>query len=213
MRVTERESYKEAWRCRDMEISLLWTRLTLLGTFMLATYAGYGIFAMEMLKGRESMWTIQNLVAIAICCFGAVFSALWIITAKGSKAWYEIYESIIWHLQKNISDKGGSDIFLTQHDFKNPKILSRMKICDCLLSARAGWFSVSKIPILMGQVSFAGWVVLGVMHLAFLSGTRGSLKEFADGLGMELGWFMILVCAGVVVCAWRGARSSALKAR
>ena len=33
--------YNLLWDCRDLEIKMLWSRLTLLGAFMALTYTGY----------------------------------------------------------------------------------------------------------------------------------------------------------------------------
>ena len=99
------EIYKSLWTCRDLEIKMLWTRLTLLGAFMGLTYAGYGALILQSLDGVRN-WEVFNLVAIGASAFGFLFSILWTTTAKGSKAWFERYEAMLAYFQKTYKEHG-----------------------------------------------------------------------------------------------------------
>lgn len=46
----------------------------------------------DAINNPELRFFMQNNVALVLCIIGAVFSAMWIMMAKGSKAWYERYE-------------------------------------------------------------------------------------------------------------------------
>ena len=92
-------TYKGFWKCRDLEIQMLWTRLTMLGTFMALTYTGYGVLLMKI-GDKMPLWNVFHLLAIGMGCFGMLFSTLWILMAKGSKAWYEQYEAALKYFQK-----------------------------------------------------------------------------------------------------------------
>lgn len=57
-----------------------------------------------------------GLIPIAITLLGLAFSVLWITMAKGSKAWYELYESNIAAISKNEKFWEGSQATIkTQH--------------------------------------------------------------------------------------------------
>ena len=43
----EKAIYDGLWNRRDLEIQMLWTRLTLLGAFMALTYTGYGVLIIK----------------------------------------------------------------------------------------------------------------------------------------------------------------------
>ena len=92
--------YEGLWKCRDLEIQMLWTRLTLLGAIMALTYTGYGVLLMKMLETSALNWNVSNLLAVMCCVCGMVFSCLWLTTAKGSKRWFEKYEAAIAYFQE-----------------------------------------------------------------------------------------------------------------
>lgn len=162
--------YSTLWKCRDLEISMLWTRLTLLGAFMALTYAGYGTLIFKGLEGVRN-WAHFNLVAVGACSFGFLFSLLWTVTAKGSKAWFERYEAMLGYVQETykangLFDVSGDDnLILSYLDYAKPCVLRRVRPVDAnLLSQLAGAYSVSKIPIVIGQVSMIAWGCLGLGH-------------------------------------------------
>ena len=90
------EIYERLWECRDFELSTLWQRSVFLGAFMLAAYAGYGVLILNAIGTAKGVkWTLLNLMAMGVCWLGVVLAALWIMMLKGSKTWYEIYETAI----------------------------------------------------------------------------------------------------------------------
>ncbi len=141
-----KDVYDGLWERRSLGINLLWTRLTMLGTFM----------------------------------------------AKGSKAWFELYEAAIDNFQENSgffespSDEGSMLEYL---NFKSPQMRRFRKSVDLdLLSSNGGRFSVSKIPIVMGQMSLVGWIAVVVMHFCcLLMGEAYILQVMAElGLGIAV---------------------------
>ncbi len=52
---------------------------------------------------KASLFAYANLLAFSIGVIGIIFSCLWIMMGKGSKAWYERYENAIVLLRENPS--------------------------------------------------------------------------------------------------------------
>ena len=95
--ITYSEIYKGLWKCRDFELAHYWQRAVFLTAFLLACYAGYGtlIIQCSMAETMQLPFRIVNGIAFGICIVGILLSFLWIMMAKGSKAWYETYEAAI----------------------------------------------------------------------------------------------------------------------
>ena len=96
-RIGYSDIYKGLWKCRDFELAHCWQRSVFLTAFLLACYAGYGALIMQCLTIEETQlpFRVVNGIAFCICVVGILLSLLWIMMAKGSKAWYEKYESAI----------------------------------------------------------------------------------------------------------------------
>lgn len=207
--------YKGFWKCRDLEIQMLWTRLTLLGGLIALTYTGYGVLLINEFEHCRN-WQVFNLLGVGACCFGIVFSVLWTITAKGSKFWYEYYEKVIEHFQRTNEDlfekDANGDRILSYLDFKNEKI-DRPDVNNSLWSAKCGTFSVSKIPIALGQVSMLAWGALIVLHGLFLFLDQEQVKAIAQGLALKIAAFCAIVCVLAVSCICAKVKSGFLEER
>lgn len=212
------EIYKSLWTCRDLEIKMLWTRLTLLGAFMGLTYAGYGALILQSLDGVRN-WEVFNLVAIGASAFGFLFSILWTTTAKGSKAWFERYEAMLVYFQKTYKEHGlfesvpDEELILSYLDFDKRCIRRHLQPVDRnLLSQHAGAYSVSKIPIVMGQVSMLAWGAIGLAHFVACVAGRSCVRIFVQGSNLHVLALFLIVAVAVVstVICWC-VESSALK--
>ena len=217
-RITMRSVYSCLWQCRDLEIQMLWTRLTLLGAFMGLTYAGYGALILKGLDGIRS-WEVFNLVAIGASAFGFLFSILWTTTAKGSKAWFERYEAMLAYFQKTYREHGlfesvpNEELILSYLDFDKRCIRRHLQPVDSnLLSQHAGAYSVSKIPIVMGQVSMLAWCAIGLAHFVAWVAGRSSVRIFVQGSNPYVLALLMIVAVAVVstMICWC-VESSALK--
>ena len=140
---------------------------------------------------KMSNWNVFNLLAVGMGCFGMLFSTLWILMAKGSKAWYEQYEAALKYFQKENRDlfekKSAGDLILSYLDFNNPKIQDERAPVDVsLFTQRAGRFSVSKIPIVMGQVSLIGWGCVVAGHFWCLFAGKEYMKLMVDNLSIKI---------------------------
>lgn len=209
--------YACLWKCRDLEISMLWTRLTLLGAFMGLTYAGYGALILKGLDGVRN-WEVFNLAAIGASAFGFLFSILWTTTAKGSKAWFERYEAMLAYFQETYKDLGlfekvaDVELILSYLDYNKRCIRKRLQPVDSnLFSQNAGAYSVSKIPIVMGQVSMAAWCAIGLVHVWACIQGEEVVRNLVHGRVMYLAvlFVVLTVMCSVMICQSVG--SSALK--
>lgn len=78
--------------------------------------------------------------------------------AKGSKAWFEVYERKICEIEDE-EDLGIMGDYSMQNMGKVPWSLDSR-----LLSGKAGRYSVSKLNILIGQFLFILWVIIFIIH-------------------------------------------------
>ena len=213
MTAETRATYKGLWKCRDLEIKMLWTRLTLLGAFMALTYTGYGLLIIKVVDGVKH-WEVFNLLAVAAGCFGVIFSTLWIATAKGSKGWFERYEAMLKHFQQEHKEelRGANGKFLLSYlDYESSELKPFLDPIDSsLLTQCAGRFSVSKIPIVMGQISLLGWVLVIIGHSWGLIAGKGCMRMVVENLGVKVVCVMVLALCYAVLEICRNVRSSAL---
>ena len=214
---TQKDIYSSLWKCRDLEIQMLWSRLTLVGTFMALTYAGYGALILKCLDGIKC-WKVFNLVAVGASVFGLLFSIIWTATAKGSKAWFERYEALLSYFQETYKEHDlcekveDEELVLSYLDYNKRAILRRTPAIDSnLMSPNAGAFSVSKIPIVMGQVSLIAWCAIGLLHMFMLLFDKRNAFSLIqeNAFAMALVILMVAVVVGFLVHSSIG--SSALK--
>lgn len=140
----------------------------------MATYAGYGALILNAPdNGLSRGGFFFNGLAVGTCCFGMLFSMLWILMLKGSKCWYEICESALnafWDGKLEGVDSASVnvfDIFLS----KEVKAVfdKNHKFSGDLSSPNGGPYSVSRVAIAIGQVSLLGWVILAVCHVGVMA--------------------------------------------
>lgn len=151
------------YHLRDFEISRLWERSIFLVTFLSIFTAGYGFLVNTLLTGDLKEIGTERILYIHEACIlislvAIVFSIIWIMMAKASKAWYEVYEQRIEALEKESKLKIDPKYRMTTEDY------SPHKIDNCLFSTNAGPYSVSKINILIGQILLIIWTLLFVVH-------------------------------------------------
>lgn len=191
------------WRCRDFELKHLWQRSVFLSAFLILCFTAYGVLIVRMfdtigvdkvaINNPELRFFMQNNVALVLCIIGAVFSAMWIMMAKGSKAWYERYERALHafsqdpdFIEERILDVYGFQI-------ENIKGYDRPAVDNFLLSAKGGGYSPSQINVAVGQVALILWLLLFGMHLCL------NVCGFPENVETQrcIAWLILLV--GVLV--------------
>lgn len=179
-KITAKDIRDSLWRCRDFELSHLWQRSIFLTTILLLCFTGYGIVTIKLFDNIEytveSSAYILNNVALVLCLVNIIFSCLWIMMAKGSKAWYERYEKAIDafdYNEKYVNDeviKTGVNTYDNGTNpiggFQYPNLLHYVKpeIKDCIFSCKGGAYSPSKINIAIGQIAFVIWCLVFGIH-------------------------------------------------
>ena len=179
-KITAKDLYDEAWRCRDFELDHLWQRSVFLAAFMLAIAAAYGALIMKIVFPEMSdadngiacnVKRLHHLIAMGICCLGFVFSMLWVMMAKGSKYCFERYEAAIdWFVKKwNLGDKPCHGK------------LPEKEYNQSLLSTKAGKHSVSRVNCVIGIIGIMVWVILNVIHGANFFSLINSKSVISSG--------------------------------
>ena len=174
--------YEFLWRGRDFELSHLWQRSVFLAVFLLGIATIYAVYFKDVFicqfascnqfKGVFAQILVFGFVPILITAIGVIFSELWIMMAKGSKAWYEVYEDSIAKVSKIKefwTDKSFEDVYgnweKNEFIFGNLSLKDKTK-CDVnLFSTAGGAFSVSKINIMIGIVFLFVFIGLHIVHI------------------------------------------------
>lgn len=147
------------YKIRKFEIQNLWQRSILLATFTVILFSGYGGLIEKLISIEKDKATVIHFICCCLSTLGSIFAIIWVMMAKGSKAWYEIYEDKIHDIEHNHlrwDDKyclsGGK--------------LERLN--NSLWSQKAGAYSASRINILLGQVLRIVWLVIFCSHILLL---------------------------------------------
>ena len=158
--------YETLWKCRDFEIDHVWQRAVFLSAFLLACFAGYGSVVVGFATAEKVTIPLQmiNTLLLGIAMVGLILSLIWIMMAKGSKAWYEHYERAIAAFEQRIGlfEVDSFVGVLNAHKmigFEIPPTSS------WIWNTKGGAYSVAKINIVIGHVSSLVWLGLIVVHL------------------------------------------------
>lgn len=180
--LSTKDVYFRLCTCLDREIELVWKRAVFLTAFLIAAFAGYGGLIATYLgaeKHHAGDFAVVSIAAIGIAFVGMALSIIWIMMAKGSKAWQEHYEKVIECFVAN--HKSGEVDLFAQGDYRklikegrlegsSDKQLGLQKIGSFFISTTGGRFSVSKIVIVLGQLFFLTWTAIATLHCWYLSG-------------------------------------------
>lgn len=172
--VTLRELRKDFYKIRKFEIQNLWQRSIFLATFTVILFTGYGFLIEKLIStlceksttccstGSPADEELQRLLTHLACSIlsflGVIFSMIWTMMAKGSKAWYEIYERRICKID--------AELCIQEVYRMNPGM--PWKVNNSLWSREPGAYSVSKINILLGQILRAIWQIALNLHIIFV---------------------------------------------
>lgn len=83
---------------------------------------------------------------------------------KGSKAWYEVYETAITEFENN----NFIELGLPKENIMGMMKFPQKQRCDSIFSTNGGAFSPSRINILIGQVSLFLLIILDLIHLMII---------------------------------------------
>ena len=102
-----------------------------------------------------------SFAACAAALFGMSFAVIWIMMAKGSKAWYEVYERYIFEIERE--ETGGLKI---PERYRLGALCRPWEMNSNLFSKKAGRYSPSRLNITIGTVLLTTWFAVLVFHYA-----------------------------------------------
>lgn len=218
-RLTTKDAYNSYWRCRDFELTHLWQRSVFLATFLLFFCSAYGVLVAKMLDklpkefsglSCSPFWIVSNSTAVLISTIIIILACFWIMTAKSSKLWYEVYENAIDAYTKDtnhINKNDGDAEKILGFQFGMLKNYEKPFRTDELKTSDGGAYSVSRINWAIGYMFL--WIggILLVVHSSFLGGIAGETLNETSGkcLGGVVGFVIgvtgsFLIPHGIQVC-------------
>lgn len=149
--------WKHFQHLRELEISNLWKRSQLLGIFISILFGGYGVILLRIIDDDGAHKCIYHILALSLCSICLLFSVIWIMMSKSSKAWYEIYEKRIGMLEKELNIDNAK-----RYNYKGNNVMPNIN--NCIFSTKAGAYSPSRINIFIGIAMFWIWLIPFVLH-------------------------------------------------
>ena len=204
----EEVSLKELWdrfyQLRDVEIKNLWKRTSIFAGFIGLLFAGYGYI---FLGSSTSDLTVKHAWSCGIATLAIIFSIFWIALAKGAKAWIGVHERKICEIEAE--EELGIPARFCMGELSYPGGKKEPK--NNLLSIRPGFFSVSKLNILLGQVLLICWSLIGLVHALLFVGQEFLLANFPSWVFLILiALFLIVILILLVFCVIKRAKSESL---
>ncbi len=202
--ISSSDIYKGLWKCRDFEISHVWQRAVFLSAFLLACYAGYGSAVVSFCTSEDLRvpFPIANAMLFAVALVGLLLSMVWIMMAKGSKAWYEHYEAAIDAFEKNCGAEFGCVMRVKRADEENSGF-ECPSTSSWLWNTKGGAYSVAKINVVIGHVSTLIWLSLLMSHV-FLAREEYSTWNAAKRVLCEIVnvRFLAVIACSVLLLFW-----------
>jgi len=177
------------YKCRDFEISNLWQRSIFLTAFLLLCFSGYGTVLKNILEKSEEFNLIYHEIAAFVSIVGMVFSILWIMMGKASKAWYEFYEHQICAIE-NKKELDIKECYRMGNGIYNTDI---SKIDSNIFSNNAGIYSPSKINILIGRICMIIWIVVFLIHIYLIGNNLFKILCKDNIIKMYIIFFILLI--------------------
>ena len=124
---------------------------------------------LKMQKEEEKKRSIRRsrfvrygaMAACAVALLGTSFALIWIMMAKGSKAWYEVYERYIFEIEQEEAE--GLKI---PERYRLGALCRPWEMNGNLFSKKAGRYSPSRLNITIGSVTLTAWLTVGLIHYA-----------------------------------------------
>ena len=189
--VTLRELRKDFYKIRKFEIQNLWQRSFFLATFTVLLFTGYGTFVEKLLSYDGLKAVIAHIICCLLALLGSIFSMIWIMMAKGSKAWFEIYE------QRIIEGIEAEETLNIPEKYRMSEG-APWTLDDSLWSRKPGAYSVSRINILLGQVLRVIWLLVFSIHLLSLTSLSWFIYQ-DSGLCSFLCIIVSSICLAIIM--------------
>lgn len=189
--VSLKELRETFYRLRDFELSHLWQRSIFLAAFLTLLFPAYGHLLFKLLDETKEynnsniFWLHSFSIVVAV--LGIIFSLIWIMMSKASKAWYEVYESAICKIE-------GEPKLKIPQKYRMGEVVKLLeeKPNRCVFSTAAGSYSVSRLNVIIGIVLLIFWSLAALIHIGFL------LWEYVDFRGFVPNVLLIIAIVALV---------------
>ena len=159
--VSHKELRETFYRLRDFEISNLWQRSIFLSALLVLFFSAYGFLVSKLLEEGSTNTILYNEISAVLALFATSFSIIWIMMAKGSKVWYEVYERKICNIEQE------SDLQIAK-EYQMGADIKPWDLDASIWTNKAGSYSVSKLNIVIGRFLLYIWLLIFVFHWLFI---------------------------------------------
>ncbi|MBR4264760.1 MAG: hypothetical protein IKQ46_01755 [Bacteroidales bacterium] len=163
-----KELYKHYYEGKDYHLKRFWENSIFVWTFLMVCFTAYGFLISKFLEGKfcDESKNLFPILSSFICIIACTLSLLWLWMAKGSKAWYEVYENAIWNMEslRNVFSFEHESLIHNYWSLKTDKDFNNKTFFEKIFSVRG--FSPSKIVILIGWLLVIFWIcafVFGIL--------------------------------------------------
>lgn len=157
-----KDLYNKYYEGKEYHLKRFWENSIFVWTFLMVCFTAYGLLMNKFLD-KDIHCEVKPyfpIISSFICTIGIILSILWYKMTKASKAWFEVYENVIWELE-SLNNEFGYDSKYLIHNYWNTKDGERIS-------------SPSKIVIAIGALLIGFWII------ALCFGICVSAKIFED---------------------------------
>ena len=155
--VSHKELRETFYRLRDVEISNLWQRSIFLSALLVLFFSAYGFLVSRILEDNSKNTILYNEISGALALCATSFSIIWIMMAKGSKVWYEVYERKICEIEKELD-------LQIEKKYQMGANIEPWELDANIWTNKAGSYSVSKLNIVIGRFLLYIWLTIFTFH-------------------------------------------------
>lgn len=162
--MTEKNDYQEIrkffYKRLDFEVENLRQKSVLLTAFIVLTFTGYASIISKLIVSDNFIndQIIIHEICSAISLVGIIFAIIWIMMAKGSKAWCEYYEHLIYKVEREVGLSTPEKYAFGRKDFLDLNLDSN------LFTSEGGKYSPSRLNIFIGKIFMLIWSVIFITH-------------------------------------------------
>ncbi len=167
--------YEKYWKCRDYELERFWKNSTFVWTFLGLCFGAYGVLFMSKKEGLVMSDSIPYAI-VFVSNLGLALSFIWLWMARASKAWFEVFENVIWQID-SVSQKDKNDDKYLIHNYWTIKREDKWYKPKNMFRSRP--FSPSGIVIGIGWNLIIIWLFILIFSI---------VKKWSE---LNLGW---LIC-------------------
>lgn len=155
--VSLKEIRETFYKLRNFEISNLWQRSIFLSALLVLFFSSYGFLVSKLFEKEIEKALVIHELCCAIALLAIVFSIIWIMMAKSSKAWYEVYERRILDIEQE------EDLNIPSY-YRMGEDCTPWSLDSNLLTTKPGRYSVSKLNTLIGIILMITWIMILIAH-------------------------------------------------